>query len=35
VPHAQGLFRFSILYLFVLFLVMSVDALLAVVRTRA
>jgi protoheme IX farnesyltransferase len=34
VRHAQGLFRFSILYLFVLFLVMSVDALITVVRTR-
>jgi heme O synthase-like polyprenyltransferase len=29
VPNAQGLFRFSILYLFVLFLMMGVDALLA------
>jgi len=35
VPHAQGLFRYSILYLFVLFLVMSVDALITVARTRA
>jgi len=32
VPHAQGLFRYSILYLFVLFLVMSVDALVTVLR---
>ena len=30
VPNAQGLFRYSILYLFVLFLVMSIDALLTV-----
>ena len=35
VPHAQGLFRYSILYLFVLFLVMSVDALVTVLRARA
>ena len=28
VPTAQGLFRFSILYLFVLFLMMGVDALI-------
>ena len=32
VPNAQGLFRFSILYLFVLFLMMGVDALLAAVK---
>jgi protoheme IX farnesyltransferase len=31
VPHAQGLFRYSIAYLFVLFLVMCVDALVTVV----
>ena len=35
VPHAQELFRYSILYLFVLFLVMSVDALVTVLRARA
>ena len=34
VPHAQGLFRYSILYLFVLFLVMSVDALVTAMRAR-
>jgi len=34
VPHAQGLFRYSILYLFVLFLVMSVDALVTALRAR-
>jgi protoheme IX farnesyltransferase len=32
VPHAQGLFRYSILYLFVLFLVMSVDAFVTVLH---
>jgi len=35
VPNAQGLFRYSILYLFVLFLVMSVDALVTVLRAKA
>ena len=35
VPNAQGLFRYSILYLFVLFLVMSVDALVTAVRAAA
>jgi protoheme IX farnesyltransferase len=32
VPHAQGLFRYSIAYLFLLFLVMSVDALVTAAR---
>jgi protoheme IX farnesyltransferase len=35
VPHAQQLFRYSIAYLFVLFLVMSVDALITVARARS
>jgi len=35
VPNAQGLFRYSILYLFVLFLMMSVDALAMAGRTRS
>jgi protoheme IX farnesyltransferase len=35
VPHAQQLFRYSIAYLFVLFLVMCVDALVMVARARA
>jgi len=34
-PHAQQLFRYSIAYLFVLFLVMSVDALITVARARS
>ena len=34
VPHAQGLFRYSILYLFVLFLVMGIDALVTALRAR-
>jgi protoheme IX farnesyltransferase len=33
VPRAQRLFRYSIAYLFVLFLVMSIDALVTVLRT--
>jgi len=34
VPNAQSLFRFSIAYLFLLFLMMSVDALVALARAR-
>jgi len=35
VPHAQGLFRYSILYLFVLFLMMSIDALVMAGRAAS
>jgi protoheme IX farnesyltransferase len=35
IPHAQGLFRYSILYLFVLFLMMSIDALVMAGRAAS